>query len=148
MDNEFQRVALLGSTKRNQQRLNKKRPFHSQLIYSLQPGAGTMSPEIISSLMTGGSEGGGGHTKLSMMSSVARRIPARSGGSVLDDRIIIHKANSSWSTLSKYIMSRSDTMAPFITMISSPFIIPAGEDRTDRNWTRTRPPSTCLFKWV
>jgi hypothetical protein len=87
-----------------------------------------MRPEIISSLMTGGSDGGGGHTRLSMMSSVALKIPARSGGSVRDDRIIMHSANSSWRMLSRYIMSRSDTMAPLITMISSPLIIPGQEN--------------------
>lgn len=32
--------------------------------------------------------------------------------------------SSSCKTLSKYIISRSDTMAPLITMISSPLIIP------------------------
>lgn len=39
--------------------------------------------------------------------------------------IIMHKACSSWSTLSKYIMSRSETIAPFITIISSPLMTPA-----------------------
>lgn len=51
----------------------------------LQPGAGTISPDIISSLITGGSDGGGGHTSESIMSSVTRIMPARSGGSVRDD---------------------------------------------------------------
>lgn len=45
-----------------------------------------MSPDIMSSEMTGGSVGGGGHTSESMMSSVAARItPVNSGGSVRDD---------------------------------------------------------------
>lgn len=114
-----------------------------------QPGAGTISPEIISSLITGGSDGGGGHTIESIISSVDRMIPTRSGGSVRDDLlqkwevfirfmfhrsldhfmpylIIMHKACSSWSTLSKYIMSRSETIAPFITIISSPLMTPSG----------------------
>lgn len=54
--------------------------------YLLHAGAGTMSPDIMSSEMTGGSLGGGGHTRESIMSSVAARItPLSSGGSVLDD---------------------------------------------------------------
>lgn len=54
--------------------------------YSLQAGAGTMRPDIMSSEMTGGSLGGGGHTRESIMSSVAARItPVSSGGSVRDD---------------------------------------------------------------
>lgn len=93
---------------------------------SLHPGAGTMRPVIISSLMTGGSVGGGGQTRLSIMSSVTLIIPERSGGSVLDERIIMHSANSSCRTLSRYIMSRSLTIAPFITIISSLLIIPVG----------------------
>lgn len=49
-----------------------------------------MRPEIMSSEMTGGSVGGGGHTSESMMSSVAARItPVNSGGSVRDD---LHQA--------------------------------------------------------
>lgn len=55
------------------------------LLYLLQPGAGTIRPEIISSLITGGSDGGGGHTNDSIMSSVDRITPIRSGGSVRDD---------------------------------------------------------------
>lgn len=51
----------------------------------LQPGAGTINPEIISSLIIGGSDGGGGQTNDSMMSSVERNMPARSGGSTRDD---------------------------------------------------------------
>lgn len=52
----------------------------------LQAGAGTMRPDIMSSEMTGGSVGGGGHTSESIMSSVAARItPLSSGGSVRDD---------------------------------------------------------------
>jgi hypothetical protein len=51
----------------------------------LHPGAGTIKPEIISSLIIGGSEGGGGHTNDSMMSSVDLKIPAKSGGSTRDD---------------------------------------------------------------
>lgn len=58
---------------------------HYYAIYSLQPGAGTIKPDIISSLMTGGSVGGGGQTSESIMSSVTRNIPTRSGGSVRDD---------------------------------------------------------------
>lgn len=38
--------------------------------------------------------------------------------------IIMHRANSSCSTLSMYIISKSDTIAPLITMISSPLIMP------------------------
>ena len=54
--------------------------------YSLQAGAGTMRPDIMSSEMTGGSLGGGGHTRESIISSVAARItPVSSGGSVRDD---------------------------------------------------------------
>lgn len=94
-----------------------------------------MSPEIISSLITGGSDGGGGHTKLSIMSSVARKIPAKSGGSVRDDRIIIQRANSSWSTLSRYIISKSDTIAPFITIISSLFMIPTFRESINKTTT-------------
>jgi hypothetical protein len=51
----------------------------------LQFGAGTMSPEIISSLITGGSDGGGGQTNDSIISSVDRMIPLISGGSTRDD---------------------------------------------------------------
>lgn len=99
----------------------------------LQPGAGTMRPEIISSLMTGGSLGGGGHTRLSISMSVVRRAPgARSGGSVRDERIIIHNDNSSCRTDSRYIMSRSLTIAPFITIISSPLIIPIKDNKKKR----------------
>jgi hypothetical protein len=54
-------------------------------MYLLHPGAGTIKPVIISSLIIGGSEGGGGQTIESMMSSVERKIPARSGGSTRDD---------------------------------------------------------------
>lgn len=54
--------------------------------YLLQAGAGTMRPDIMSSEMTGGSLGGGGHTRESIISSVAARItPVSSGGSVRDD---------------------------------------------------------------
>ena len=49
-----------------------------------QDGAGTIMDEIISSLRED-SEGGGGHTKDSMISSVVFISDARSGGSVLDD---------------------------------------------------------------
>lgn len=35
--------------------------------------------------MTGGSDGGGGHTSESIMSSVTRIMPTRSGGSVRDE---------------------------------------------------------------
>lgn len=38
--------------------------------------------------MIGGSEGGGGHTNESIMSSVTRIIPTKSGGSVRDDLFI------------------------------------------------------------
>ena len=47
-------------------------------------GAGTIMEEIISSFMED-SEGGGGQTRLSMISSVVFMSEARSGGSVLDD---------------------------------------------------------------
>lgn len=40
-------------------------------------------------------------------------------------RIIMHSAISSCRTLSRYIMSRSDTMAPLMTIISSPLMMPA-----------------------
>lgn len=57
-----------------------------KIAHLLHPGAGTIRPEIISSLITGGSEGGGGHTSDSIMSSVDRITPdTRSGGSVRDD---------------------------------------------------------------
>lgn len=56
---------------------------------SLQPGAGTIRPDIISSLITGGSDGGGGQTNDSIISSVDLIIPTRSGGSVRDDLEII-----------------------------------------------------------
>lgn len=52
---------------------------------SNSPGAGTIKPEIISSLIIGGSDGGGGHTIDSMMSSVVRIRPVNSGGSTRDD---------------------------------------------------------------
>lgn len=119
---------------------------------SNSPGAGTIKPEIISSLIIGGSDGGGGHTIDSMMSSVVRIRPINSGGSTRDDLwderwesfflyfmwmkgkifnyksspylIIMHSACSSCRTLSIYIISKSDTMAPLITIISSPLIIP------------------------
>lgn len=95
-----------------------------KIWHLLQPGAGTIRPEIISSLMTGGSEGGGGQTRLSIISSVALMMPARSGGSVREERIIMQRASSSCRTLSRYIMSKSLTIAPLITMISSPLMIP------------------------
>lgn len=53
--------------------------------YSLQPGAGTINSFIISSLIAGGSLGGGGHTNESIISSVTRIIPTKSGGSVRED---------------------------------------------------------------
>lgn len=53
--------------------------------YLLHPGAGTIRPEIISSLMTGGSVGGGGQTSESIRSSVTRIMPTSSGGSVRDE---------------------------------------------------------------
>lgn len=40
-------------------------------------------------------------------------------------RIIMLSDCSSCSTLSKYIISRSDTIAPLMTIISSPLIMPA-----------------------
>lgn len=54
-------------------------------MYLLQPGAGTIKPDIISSLIMGGSDGGGGQTNESIMSSVTRIMPTRSGGSVRDE---------------------------------------------------------------
>lgn len=45
--------------------------------------------------------------------------------------IIMHNACSSCNTLSKYIISKSDTIAPLITIISSPLIIPVSENKTD-----------------
>ncbi|KAI9587639.1 hypothetical protein GQX74_003485 [Glossina fuscipes] len=68
--------------------LNLTKTFRSSvaiLKHLLQPGAGTIRPEIISSLITGGSVGGGGQTNESIISSVTRIIPARSGGSVRDE---------------------------------------------------------------
>lgn len=56
-----------------------------KMLYLLHPGAGTINSFIISSLMAGGSLGGGGHTSESIISSVTRIIPTRSGGSVRDD---------------------------------------------------------------
>ncbi len=44
---------------------------------------------------------------------------------VLDDLIIMHSEISSCSTDSMNIMSRSLTMAPLITMISSPLMMPS-----------------------
>lgn len=38
------------------------------------------------------------------------------------------RESSSCNTLSKYIMSRSDTIAPLITIISSPLMIPNAEN--------------------
>lgn len=75
-------------------RSKKKSSFNR--IYSLHPGAGTIKPEIISSLIIGGSDGGGGHTNESIISSVTRMIPTKSGGSVRDDlrvhtRVILAK---------------------------------------------------------
>lgn len=43
--------------------------------------------------------------------------------------IIMHSACSSCNTLSKYIISKSDTIAPLITIISSLLIIPAIRER-------------------
>ena len=58
----------------------------ANISYLLQPGAGTISPEIISSLIIGGSDGGGGQTSDSMISSVDLMIPEpRSGGSTRED---------------------------------------------------------------
>lgn len=113
-----------GRSRRNREKEKK--------VALLHPGAGTIKPEIISSLITGGSEGGGGQTKLSIMSSVTRIIPVRSGGSVREDLIIIQRPTSSCNTLSRYIMSRSLTIAPLITMISSPLMIP--ESRVSLPW--------------
>lgn len=59
--------------------------FFQYIKLLLQPGAGTISPEIISSLIIGGSDGGGGQTNDSIISSVDLKIPARSGGSTLED---------------------------------------------------------------
>lgn len=54
-----------------------------------------MRPEIISSLIMGGSEGGGGQTIDSIISSVERKMPARSGTSTRDDliRVIVQTVN-------------------------------------------------------
>ena len=49
-----------------------------------QDGAGTIMEDIISSLRED-SEGGGGHTRDSMISSVVFISDAKSGGSVRDD---------------------------------------------------------------
>lgn len=56
---------------------------------SLQLGAGTIKPEIISSLIIAGSVGGGGQTNDSIMSSVERKMFARSGGSTRDDLLFL-----------------------------------------------------------
>lgn len=42
--------------------------------------------------------------------------------------IIMTSESSSCNTLSKYIISRSDTIAPLITIISSPLIMPGAEN--------------------
>lgn len=69
---------------------------HFDSFYKLQrcntrlPGAGTIKPEIISSLIIGGSDGGGGHTIDSMMSSVVRIRPVNSGGSTRDDLQVVN----------------------------------------------------------
>lgn len=155
----------------------------------LHPGAGTINSFIISSLIAGGSLGGGGHTSDSIISSVTRIIPTRSGGSVRDDLkiihnghhwkqihtffffvslccstswtcthvcslkcwrkreikenligsnylIIMHRANSSCKTLSMYIISKSDTIAPLITIISSPLMMPIKRRRRNKNITK------------
>lgn len=47
--------------------------------------------------------------------------------------IIMTRASSSCNTLSKYIISRSDTIAPLITIISSPLIMPGTENSCTRN---------------
>lgn len=62
--------------------INKMR---KNVQYLLQPGAGTIKPDIISSLITGGSDGGGGHTNESIISSVTLLGFGSSGGSVRDD---------------------------------------------------------------
>lgn len=62
-----------------------------------------MSPDIMSSEMTGGSVGGGGHTRESMMSSVAARItPVSSGGSVRDDLFQYKTLTIVWSCAELY----------------------------------------------
>lgn len=48
--------------------------------------------------------------------------------------IIMTSESSSCSTLSKYIISRSDTIAPLITIISSPLIMPGAENKLLLEW--------------
>lgn len=48
--------------------------------------------------------------------------------------IIMTSESSSCSTLSKYIISRSDTIAPLITIISSPLIMPGAENELLLEW--------------
>lgn len=75
--------------------INEENCFqHKTTCNSLQPGAGTIKPDIISSLIIGGSDGGGGHTIDSIISSVDRKMPARSGGSTRDDLIGWKKKNT------------------------------------------------------
>lgn len=70
-------------------------------IHLLQPGAGTIKPEIISSLMTGGSDGGGGQTNDSIMSSVERITHPSSGGSVRDDLVLNEKKNANYKIVTE-----------------------------------------------
>ena len=82
-----------------------------------------MRLEIASSLKEL-SVGGGGQTKLSIISTF-RSLPAMTGGgSGLDDLSIMHRVNSSCKTDSINIISKSLTIAPLMTIISSPFIKP------------------------
>ena len=118
----------------------------------LLPGAGTMRLEIASSLKEL-SVGGGGQTRLSIISTF-RSLPAiTGGGSVrkklvldfgfkswlqiylpgLDDLSIMHRVNSSCKTDSINIISKSLTIAPLMTIISSPFIKPVIERKCNRN---------------
>ena len=88
-----------------------------------QDGAGTIRLEMISSVISW-SEGGGGQTRLSMRSSVVLNRHVTSGGSARQLRIIKESDSSSCNTDSMYIMSKSPTRAPLMTIISSPLMIP------------------------
>ena len=64
---------------------------------------------------------------------------------VLQDLIIMQSEISSWSTDSMNIMSRSLTMAPLITMISSPLMIPARKKRKGLSWQNSGCQTMSLF---
>lgn len=101
--------------------------------FILSWGAGTIRWLSISSVKTKGSAGGGGQTSWAIAASAAANAAANAGGSVLEERSMRQRESSSCSTDSIYIISRSDTMAPLITSISSPLIMPVNSyDYTER----------------